>query len=146
VYVTYIVVCPNHDCNHVFNLVEPIMDQPPGVDGAWCIKTMCRTCDFKWWIFQSCEVSIPRKKRLSRHRKKCHCAADICSHHLDIEFDEDDAGKLSSFAMLEEEAVMPAANMVEVATTDYFLESSYGRQGSVSYFELEHNGEILGIN
>jgi hypothetical protein len=44
------------------------------------------------------------------------------------------------------EELMQAINVVESETAAFFLESTYGRATSVSYFELEHRGELCGVN
>jgi hypothetical protein len=36
--------------------------------------------------------------------------------------------------------------MVECATSAVFLQSTYGREERVNYFEMEHYGEMLGVN
>jgi hypothetical protein len=76
----------------------------------------------------ACEVSLPRKKRLNQHRKLCHFTPLKIN---DDNYDSDDSAFMGGFNMMEyDEDTAPSVNMVEVATTAAFLESTHGRQES----------------
>jgi hypothetical protein len=92
------------------NVLEPKMQVAAGVGGVWCFNTKCLTCEFDWLICQSCEVSIPNKKRLNQHSNQCHFTSLTLMESYD---DSDDGAMMGGLMMMDEaECAVPSVNMV----------------------------------
>jgi hypothetical protein len=126
------------------NVFEPKLAAAGGIDGTWCMRTSCRTCHCDWWICTSCEVSLANKKRLNKHIIDRHSLHPVyVGATRDFEFDDD---RSSGATLATYEQCDTAINMVECAISAVFLQSTYGREESVNYYEMEHYGEMLGVN